>query len=86
VKASKDKRRWTRIDEVCRTKRTAVLEELCEIIGVEQGDVSAQDYFEQRTAAAKRIYDRMNEAEKKEIDDGVIKQKEAPNEPEIQRK
>jgi hypothetical protein len=86
VKASKEERRWTRIDEVCRTKPTAVREEVCKILGVEQGDLSAQNYFEKRTAAAKRIYDNMNEAEKKVIDDGVIKQKEAPNEPEIQRK
>jgi hypothetical protein len=71
---------------VCRTKPTAVRQEVHKILAIKEGDVSAQDYFEQRTAAAKRVYEEMNEAGKKEIDDGVKRQKGAPYEPEIQRK
>ena len=56
------------------------------ILGVEQVDASAQEYFEQRTAAARRVYDNMSESERRTIDDEVKKRKEAPNEVEIQQK
>ena len=86
MKASKGQRRYTRIDELCRTHQAAVVEEVKKILGVEQMDASAQEYFEQRTAAAKRVYDNMNESERRTIDDEVKKRKEAPNEVEIQQK
>ena len=57
-----------------------------EILGVDQVDTSTQEYFEQRTAAARRVYDQMDESQKKNIDDEVKKRKAEANEPEIQQK
>jgi hypothetical protein len=66
VKASKSERRYTRIDVVCKTHVTDVREEVKKILGVEV-EPSAQEYFEQCTAAAKRVYENMNEIEKKRL-------------------
>jgi hypothetical protein len=86
VKGSKSGRRYTKIDAVCRTRKAAVEEELKKILGVDQLDPSSQGYFEQRTAAAKNVYDQMDESEKKNIDDEVKKQKTQANDLEIQQK
>ena len=69
----KSERRYTRIDEVCRTHKTAVEEEVKNILGIEDPEISAQAYFEQRTAAAKNVYETMNEVEKKKVNDGTTK-------------
>ena len=63
-----------------------MVEEVKKILGVEQVDASAQEYFEQRTAVARCVYDNMSESERRTIDDEVKKRKEAPNEVEIQQK
>jgi vacuolar-type H+-ATPase subunit D/Vma8 len=82
----KSERRYTRIDEVCRTHKTAVEEEVKNILGIEDPEISAQAYFEQRTAAAKNVYETMNEVEKKKVNDDVERGKMAPNEPAIQQR
>jgi hypothetical protein len=63
-----------------------VEEELKEILGIDDLDPSAQEYFEKRTAAAKRVYERMDELGKKEINDLVKKRKGEANEPDVQQR
>jgi hypothetical protein len=79
-------RRYTRIDEVCKTHKTAVEEEVKKILGIQDPEMSAQAYFEKRTAAAKNVYENMNEVEKKKVDDEVARGKRAPNEPAVQQR
>jgi hypothetical protein len=86
VKASKGQQRYTKIDTIWATERAAVEEELKEILGVAELDPLAQEYFEKRTAAAKHVYDQMDELRKKEIDDVVKKRKGEANELDIQQR
>jgi hypothetical protein len=86
VKASKSQARVTKIDAVWRTQRAAVDAELKIMLGVDELDSSTQAYFQQRTAAAKRVYDRMDEAEKAKIEEAVEKLKTEGNKPEVQRR
>jgi hypothetical protein len=86
VKASKSGRRYTKIDAVWGTEKEAVEMELKTILGVDQLDPSSQEYFQQRTAAAKNVYDRMDEHGKQKIDNEVERGKTEANKPEVQQK
>ena len=86
VAASKTSRRYTKLDEVSKTHKAAVQEEVMKILGVDQVDTSSQAYFEKRTTAAKRVYDRMDASEKKLVDEAVEKWKQMPNELAVQQK
>lgn len=71
------------MDAMWGMERPAVEVELKDILGA---DASAQGHFEQRNAAAKRVYENMDESGKKRINDEVKKRKEEGNEPEIREK
>jgi hypothetical protein len=86
VKAAKSGKRYTKIDAVWGTEKEAVEIELKAMLGVDQLDPSSQDYFQQRTAAIKHVYDRMDECGKKKIDDEVKRGRTEANKPEVQQK
>jgi hypothetical protein len=58
-------RRYTRINAVCQSHKTAMEEEVKKILGVEN-ETSTQDYFEKCTAAAKQVYENMDAVEKQQ--------------------
>jgi hypothetical protein len=78
-------RRYTRINAVCQSHKTAMEEEVKKILGVEN-ETSAQDYFEKCTAAAKQVYENMDAVEKHQVDNDVKNSKEAPNKLDIQQR
>jgi hypothetical protein len=86
VKASKSETRFTRTDAMWRTQKEAVEVELKLMLGVDELDTSTPGYFEQRTAAIKRIYERMDEVEKEKVADEVKRLKAEGNSQEIRQK
>ena len=56
------------------------------MFGIEDLDRRMPEYFQQRNAAAKRLYNRMDANEKYEVDKLVDEWRLKPNEPEKQRK
>jgi hypothetical protein len=73
------------INVIWQTQKPAVEEELKAILGVESLDTNTPGYFEQRTAAAKRVLDRMSEQERTGILALVEERREQGNPPEVQR-
>ena len=59
---------------------------LREMFGIEDLDPRMPEYFQQRNAAAKRLYNGMDANEKYEVDKLVDEWRLKPNEPEKQRK
>jgi hypothetical protein len=71
--------RTTYIDVLWRDRKDDVLNEIKRMLGVADFEKGDPRIFMQRTAAAKRLYQEMNEAEKHEIDTLVEKYKEEGN-------
>jgi NAD(P)H-dependent FMN reductase len=71
--------RTTYIDVVCRDRKDEVSDELKRILHVEDLDPADPQVFQQRTRAAKQVFEQMNEQEKEEIRKLVAKYKEEGN-------
>lgn len=78
-KAAKGIMRTTYIDVLWRERKDDVMNELKRMLGVTDFDKGDQRVFMQRTAAAKRVYEQMNEQEKQEINKLVELYKEEGN-------
>ena len=60
--------------------------EMKQILGVDELDPLAREYFEQRSAAATRAYRQLSEAKKQQVDNLKEKYKLEANPPEVQQK
>ena len=69
-----------------RHHRDAVEMEMKQILGVNELDPSAREYFEQHSAAAAGAYRQLSEAEKQQVDNLKEKYKLEANLPEVQQK
>jgi hypothetical protein len=69
-----------------RHHRDAVKMEMKQILGVDELDPLAREYFEQHSAAAVGAYRQLREAEKQEVDNLKEKYKLEPNPLEVQQK
>lgn len=77
-------RKKSRLEIIWEERRDEVLEEVKVIVG--KSDPTDKDNFQQRTAAAKAVYDRLSEGEKGRIRKLVETRKKRVNPPEKQRK
>jgi hypothetical protein len=66
-------------------ERPAVEDELKEILGVDELRPGDPEYFQKRTTAVKRVYDKMTEQERMVIQNIVEERKAQGNPPNIQR-
>jgi hypothetical protein len=73
------------LNVIWQTHKLAVEEELKAILGVDSLETNTPGYFEQRTAAAKRVMDKMSEQERTGILALVDERREQGNPPEVQR-
>jgi hypothetical protein len=66
---------------VWETQKAVVEEKIKEILGVEELDTKDPRYFQQRTAAAKRVLDEMTEQERTAITQ-IVEERKAQGNPE----
>jgi hypothetical protein len=77
--------RYTTLDVIWKDYRDRVDEELKVILNVEEIDPSMPGVFQQRTAASKRVLNKMSAAEKEELHQKVEKYRKEGLPPEIQK-